>query len=288
MTFLVALLSLALVTASLMVMRERRQRRGLQSLLNRVLHRESFFRDEVNENMFRPGHGARAHSLGRQPHSGQAHSGQAHSGQTHLAKLTQITLPATLLAATLILGCGGGAGGGHRLSEDEWHQLFGMPAETTKAASELVQKDAESRRHWLSLQADLQAERSEIGRQRDLLEEDRRDWFARERNDSPVAAAIHAVGLLAACSLPLILVALLLWPRRADPGDDRDLVSEILIDDLVLKQSHAWNPEDHGDANRGMRVRRSGSETITSRLQQDQLISAPAWPGFRHGLASRP
>ena len=45
MTLLIAFLSLALAVAALIVIRERRQRRGLESLLNRVLHRESFYAD---------------------------------------------------------------------------------------------------------------------------------------------------------------------------------------------------------------------------------------------------
>lgn len=41
MTFLIAFLSLGLTIASLVVMHERRKRRGLQSLLGRVLDREN-------------------------------------------------------------------------------------------------------------------------------------------------------------------------------------------------------------------------------------------------------
>lgn len=49
MTFLIAILSLALAIASLLVMHERRQRRGLQSMLDRILHRESFLHDELSQ-----------------------------------------------------------------------------------------------------------------------------------------------------------------------------------------------------------------------------------------------
>ena len=43
MTIVIAFLSLALATASLLVLHERRQRRGLESLLQRVLYQESLF-----------------------------------------------------------------------------------------------------------------------------------------------------------------------------------------------------------------------------------------------------
>ncbi len=139
----------------------------------------------------------------------------------------------TIALTLLILSIHGCGPSGHSVSQDEWDQLFGMPAETTKAASELVQRDAESRNQWLSLHEDLQTERSEIGRQRDLLEDDRRDWAAHQRSDPIIAAAISAAGLLAACSLPLILMALLLWPRKPEPASDRDAVCDILVDELV-------------------------------------------------------
>ena len=48
MIYVISFLSLALAIASLMVMHERRQRRGLQSLLDRVLHQE-FWRDELSD-----------------------------------------------------------------------------------------------------------------------------------------------------------------------------------------------------------------------------------------------
>lgn len=143
--------------------------------------------------------------------------------------VTTMCSSAAALAMTLVFGCG--PSGGHRVTEDEWDQLFGMPAENTKAASELVQRDAESRQQWLSLHEDLQTERAEIGHQRDLLEEDRRTWSQRERRDPIIAAAVNTLGLLAACSLPLILVAMLLWKRP--PDESSEVVNEVLVEDLT-------------------------------------------------------
>ncbi len=143
------------------------------------------------------------------------------SGTIHLlAVIAALVVP--------MIGCGPS---GHHLDEDEWDQVFGMPAENTKAASELVQRDAESRQQWLSLHEDLQAERTEIGHQRDLLEGDRRTWAERERDDPIIAAAIGAFGLIFACSLPLVLIALLIWPRKAE--DSSGATCEILVGDLV-------------------------------------------------------
>ena len=133
------------------------------------------------------------------------------------------------LVATM-LGCGPS---GHRLSEDEWDQVFGMPAENTRAASELVRRDAESRQQWLSLHEDQQSERTKIGHQRDLLEADRRTWSERERNDPVIVEAIGACGLIVACSLPLVLIAFLLRPRKAE--ESTEAACEILVTDLVTE-----------------------------------------------------
>ena len=149
-----------------------------------------------------------------------------------MTKRRTLVLLALALIIAMIQGCGGGSD--HTLSEEEWTQVMSMPAENTKAASELVQRDAESRQQWLSLHEDLQQERSEIGQQRDLLEEDRRLWAGRERSDPIIAEAIAASGLLAACALPLVVIALLLWPRK--PESSREEVCEILVDDLVSEK----------------------------------------------------
>ena len=152
-----------------------------------------------------------------------------------------------------------------------------MPAETTKAASELVQRDAESRNQWLSLHEDLQTERSEIGRQRDLLEDDRRDWAARQRSDPIIAAAINAAGLLAACSLPLILMALLLWPRKPEPASDRDAVCDILVDELVTDALRI--DRDPGEGS-GSRIHRS--HRPSTRLSSTPVLLGSSGAGVLH------
>ena len=116
----------------------------------------------------------------------------------------------TTAAATLllcILGCGPS---GRDLSDEKWLALH-----------ESVQKE----RH------EMQGERAEFARQRDLLEADRQKWDARARTEPVVAAAISAASLVLCCSLPLILVAVMLWPRPPEPAEEA--ISELLIEDLV-------------------------------------------------------
>lgn len=89
-----------------------------------------------------------------------------------------------------------------------------------------------SDQQWLGMQGDLQSERTEVGRQRDMLESDRRDLDARERSDPIVAASISSAALLLCCCLPLVLVAFLLRPRRIQTSDQD--VHDVWIDDVVV------------------------------------------------------
>ncbi|WP_404308205.1 membrane or secreted protein [Neorhodopirellula lusitana] len=89
-----------------------------------------------------------------------------------------------------------------------------------------------SDRQWLDMQQGLQAERAEVGRQRDYLESDRREFNNRERSDPILAATITSASLLMCCCLPLLMVAVLLWPRRSH-ATDQD-VHDAWMDDVVV------------------------------------------------------
>ena len=122
---------------------------------------------------------------------------------------TRISGISTAAISTLllcILGCGPS---GRDLSDEKWLALH-----------ESVQQERN----------EMQSERAEFARQRDLLEADRQKWEARARTEPIVAAAISAASLLICCSLPLILVALMLWPRTPEPAEEA--ISELLVEDL--------------------------------------------------------
>lgn len=85
---------------------------------------------------------------------------------------------------------------------------------------------------WLEMQEDLQSERSEVGHQRDLLEADRHQWSEREHSEPILAAVISSSVLLICCVLPLIVVGVLLWPRRSQTSDQD--VQDVWIDDVVV------------------------------------------------------
>jgi hypothetical protein len=114
---------------------------------------------------------------------------------------------------------------------EQSHQVTELQREVAEGSRRLVEADAQARQEMVTLQREVQAERSEVGRQRDLLEGERRDLAAKRRLDPIVAAAITNIGLLLACLLPLVLCWYLLQ-RRVEPADDQ-AVAEVLLEDLV-------------------------------------------------------
>ena len=113
-------------------------------------------------------------------------------------------------------------------------QMSELQSEVARGARTLVEADAKARAELVALERDAQAERAEIGRQRDSLEEERRDLATRRWLDPIIAASITNIGLLAACLLPLVLCWYLLH-RRVEPADDQ-AIAEVLLDDLVANE----------------------------------------------------
>jgi multidrug efflux pump subunit AcrA (membrane-fusion protein) len=106
----------------------------------------------------------------------------------------------------------------------------------TDASQKLVAADAAARQELIAaqrtLQQEVQSARSEVDRQRDALELDRRQLAEQAQRDPIVAATIHAVGLTLACLLPLLLgfaVLRLLQTESTDEG----IVNELLVADLA-------------------------------------------------------
>jgi hypothetical protein len=110
-------------------------------------------------------------------------------------------------------------------------QMAELQNEVAAGSRRLVEADARAREEMIALQREVQAERGEVGHQRDALEEERREFAAKRHLDPVIAAAITNIGLLAACLLPLILCWLLLC-RRIEPADDHE-IAEVLLEDLV-------------------------------------------------------
>lgn len=113
-------------------------------------------------------------------------------------------------------------------------QMAELQQQVTEGSRELVEADAASRHEFTKLQHELQSERTEVGRQRDVLEEERRRFASQRTRDPLIAAALLNAGLLIASVLPLVLCWYLL--RSSDPDAADGLVTEVLLSDLVAAQ----------------------------------------------------
>jgi hypothetical protein len=118
-----------------------------------------------------------------------------------------------------------------RRQAEQSQQMAGLQREVAQGARELVEAEARAREEMVSLQREMQSERTEIGRQRDQLEEERRDIASHRRTDSIIGAAITGVVTILACVLPLVLCLYLL--HRKDDTADEQMISQLLVEDLV-------------------------------------------------------
>lgn len=153
----------------------------------------------------------------------------------------QLPITAVFYIATALLTVGCGEDNDHRLVEQaERHeqrqasqnkQALELQREVAAGTRHLVEADAKARAEIASIQAVIQSERNEIGRQRDQLEEERRAIASSRRFDSLLAAAVTNASLLLACLLPLGLAWLQL--RRTDEPDSDQVVVETLLADLA-------------------------------------------------------
>lgn len=112
-------------------------------------------------------------------------------------------------------------------------QMVELQQEVAQGTRELVEADGKAREGIVALQRDIQTERTEIGRQRDHLEEDRRQLADQRHRDPIIAATIMQVGMVVACVLPLILCWYLL--HRGPAQADDSAVAEVLIQDLTAE-----------------------------------------------------
>lgn len=112
-------------------------------------------------------------------------------------------------------------------------QMAELQQEVAQGARELVEADGKAREGIVALQRDIQTERTEIGRQRDHLEEDRRQLADQRHRDPIIAATIMQAGMVIACILPLVLCWYLLHREPAQADDA--VVAEVLIQDLTAE-----------------------------------------------------
>jgi hypothetical protein len=122
---------------------------------------------------------------------------------------------------------------------EESHTL----AETAK---ELVAADAQARNEIIAAQQQLHAglheERVDVDRQRERLEQERQAIAAQRHRDPILAAALHTVGIVIACLLPLALAGYALWQMN-QPVDENAELGYLLITDFTSSRPMLSPPQ---------------------------------------------
>ncbi len=126
---------------------------------------------------------------------------------------------------------------------EQSREMVRVQKEVAQGSKQLVEADAQARREFSGLHRELQAERSQIGRQRDALETDRREIAEQRHRDPIIAAAIGQIGLILACLLPLIVCIYLLGGLRRSEASD-EMVTELLVEELVAEEPRLLPPRE--------------------------------------------
>ena len=144
--------------------------------------------------------------------------------------MTRIAFVLSTLGLLLVVSTG--------CKEDERAQVNRSQAQVAEASRQLVEADAKARTETIALQRELQQGQDDLGRQRDQLENDRRQYADQRSRDPIVANTILDVGTIFACLLPLALCIFLVLGLRDKSQTDSDLadvlVQEIVSDDPLL------------------------------------------------------
>lgn len=148
--------------------------------------------------------------------------------------MTRIRAPAAWLAlAALSPGCDSNervvqvaTEAANRQAEQN-QRMAELQREVTEGTRRLVEAEADARAEFTNLHLGLEAERAEVGEQRDRLEEERRSIAAWRLTDSLTAAAVGEAATLLVCLLPLLVCWQLL--RRSADGPSDAALAELLM-----------------------------------------------------------
>ncbi len=152
-----------------------------------------------------------------------------------------------MMTLLLVVGCGEPRDERfRRLAEHALHEqaqqnkrLAEQSKQIVDASQRLVEGDAEARRDLLAAQkqltSELHSERAGIDRQRETMEQERRNIAAQRHRDPVIAQAINAFGLTLACLLPLLLAAYVIRAVNQD-GDDSAELGNLLVMEITAEQ----------------------------------------------------
>jgi len=114
-------------------------------------------------------------------------------------------------------------------------QMAALQKQVAEGSARLVEAEAKARGEFTTLQRDLQQSQADVGRQRDLLEGERRGIAGQRHRDPIIATTIMDIGLVLACLLPLLLAAYALYCLR-DPGQTDSGLAELLVAEITAEE----------------------------------------------------
>ncbi len=114
--------------------------------------------------------------------------------------------------------------------------------EVSESHKRLIEVDANARKDVLAMQSDLQSQASEVGRQRDLLESERREIAGQRLCESILAPIIANAGPLLVCALVLVFCGLLVYGLRTNSDDD-SVVAQVLVEELASSEPKLLPPD---------------------------------------------
>jgi hypothetical protein len=164
------------------------------------------------------------------------------------ARLPPIWTALTSLALIVIVGC---SSGDERLAElssqsaerqaEQNRLVEANNRQVLEATNKLVEADASGRTENNELHHQIEAERTAVNQQRDVLEQERRQIAAERVRDPIVAESIEAVAGLIAAILPLLVCLFLL--RGLFYRSDQEALADVLIEDLVARRPLLGTPD---------------------------------------------
>lgn len=157
-------------------------------------------------------------------------------------------IPLSLVAAAVI-GC---SSSDERLSQlaqemaheqaSQNHRMAQLQQEVAAGARQLVEAEGRARQEFFKLQAQLQSQTIDVGRQRDELELQRQQLDLQRRREPLIASAVLQAGLLIACLAPLLLCGQLLRSANQETADE--LVVELLVRELASNEPRLLAPPE--------------------------------------------
>jgi hypothetical protein len=199
---------------------------------------------------------------------------------------TTARLPPTWKALTLVvliaIGCDSGDA---RLAEVS-RQSADRQAEQNRlvetnnrqvleATNKLVEADAKSRTENNDLHRQIESERSGVNRQRDALEQERREIALDRHRDPIIAESIQGTAAIIAAILPLLVCLFLL--HGLFHRSDEEAIADVLIEDLVSQHpligasEATLLPESQAD----LRLAAESSDTSDRPCEYDSRPQSP-------------